>query len=163
MVKGHDGGRPGRRADDLGAFAVVVLNDFPMIEKVEVRALKGTGQQFKAVCLKAARRVSVLPLLFRQQPGIMDRHLPLIKDNPFHAAVAAVRIAAEEHFAVAVERTVKRGIEVVEPTQTVSITGGRCCNSRHAFSFQAVSGGRPRFDCRSYRPPASYGKASSST
>ena len=59
MVKGHDGGRPGRLADDLSAFAVVVLNDFLVIEEVEIRALKGVGKQLQAVCIEATTLLAV--------------------------------------------------------------------------------------------------------
>ena len=68
----------------------------------------------------------------------MDRYLALIKDDTLHAAVAAVRIAAEENFAVAVERTLNSRIKVVESAHTACGTGGRYGDSGHAFPFQVV-------------------------
>jgi hypothetical protein len=96
VVKGEDVRGTSHLSDHLFTFAVVVLNDFLMIKKVEIWTSQRTGQQFKPIFINAS---TLLPL---KESGVVDCHLPLVKDKPLKASVAAVSIASGEQPAVSV-------------------------------------------------------------
>jgi hypothetical protein len=80
----------------LFTFAVVMLNDVLVVEKVEVRVRKGAKTQLKPVLLDRATLVSL------EQSRVMDRDLALVEDDPFQFGVAPVSVAPQEYLAVAI-------------------------------------------------------------
>jgi len=82
--------------DQLFTFAVVLLNDVLVVEKVEVRVRQGTKKQLKPVFL---HRATLVPL---ERSGVTDRDLALVEADPFQFGVAPVSVTPQEHLAVAI-------------------------------------------------------------
>ncbi len=82
--------------DQLFTFAVVMLNDVLVVEKVEGRVRQGAKNQLKPVFLD---RATLVPF---EQSGVTDRYLALVEDDPFQFGVAPVSVPPQEHLAVSI-------------------------------------------------------------
>jgi hypothetical protein len=96
VVKRNNRCGPSDLLDQLLTFAVVMLNDVLVVEKVDVRVRQRTKTQLKPVFLD---RATLVPL---KQSGVTDRDLTLVEDDPFQFGVAPVSVPPQEHLAVAI-------------------------------------------------------------
>jgi hypothetical protein len=96
VVKRNNRCGAGDLLDQLFTFAVVILNDVLVVEKVKVLVRKGAKKQLKPVFLDSAT------LIPPEQSGVTDRYLACVEDHPFQFGVAPVSVTPQEHLAVSI-------------------------------------------------------------
>jgi hypothetical protein len=100
---------------DLGAFRVVLLDQLPVIEEVQIRALQGSMKELETVHLELSPPDAI------QAPCIIDEDVTVFHDCPMVRVIVAVTVAVSKDLAITIKRGLYGRSEVGESSSDTTV------------------------------------------